>query len=148
MNLADEITINQIRQELISQEDTKNWFSSFPPQYQQEILQWLSYIVIQAGAREEDVALAIVKSKLRPTYTPCVLIGKGRLKEQLVKIVQLPTSEFMKAFLLLMSLFAIADARRYNKYCQDGCSHWWHRDLSDRQTLDEIFHEFQQIVVV
>ena len=29
MNLADEIRINQIKQEFISQEDTKNWFLSF-----------------------------------------------------------------------------------------------------------------------
>ncbi|MDB9511946.1 DUF5958 family protein [Kamptonema animale CS-326] len=148
MNLADQITLNQIRQELISQEDAKNWFLSFPPEEQQEILLRLSYIIIQAGARDEDVSLAISQSKLRPTYTPCVLLGKGRLKEQMVKIVQLPTSEFLKAFLLLMSLFAIADARRYSEYCQDGCSHWWHRDLSDRKTLDEICHEFQQSILV
>ena len=83
MNLADEITINQIKQELISQEDAKNWFLSFPTEYQQEILQRLSYMTLQAGAREEDVSLAITKSKLRATYTPCVLLSKGRLKEQM-----------------------------------------------------------------
>ena len=44
MNLADEITINQIQQELISQEDAKNWFLRFPTEYQQEILQRLSYM--------------------------------------------------------------------------------------------------------
>ena len=58
MNLAVEITINQIQQELISQEDAKNWFLSFPTEYQQEILQRLSYMTLQAGAREEDVSLA------------------------------------------------------------------------------------------
>ena len=34
MNLADEITINQIKQELISQEDAKNWFLSFSTEAQ------------------------------------------------------------------------------------------------------------------
>lgn len=148
MNLADEIKINQIQQELISQEDAKNWFLSFPTAYQQEILQWLSYMVLQAGAREEDVSLAIAKSKLRPTYTPCVLLTRGRLKEQMAKLLKLPPSESIKTFFLLMSLLAIADARRYCKYCHYGCSHWWHRDLSDRKILDEIWREFQQSILV
>lgn len=148
MNLADEIAINQIQQELISQQDATNWFLSFPTQAQQEILQRLSYMAIQAGARETDVSLAIAKSKLRPTYTPCVLLSKGRLKEQMAKLLKLPASEFIKAFFLLISLLAIADARRYSKYCQDGCSHWWHRDLSDRNVLDEIRHEFEQTILV
>ena len=148
MNLADEITINQIKQELISQEDAKNWFLSFSTEAQQEILQRLSYMTLQAGAREEDVSLAIAKSKLRPTYTPCVLLSKERLKEQMAKLLKLPPSEFIKAFFLLISLLAIADARRYCKYCQDGCSHWWHRDLSERKILDEIRHDFQQSILV
>ena len=101
MNLADEITINQIKQELISQEDAKNWFLSFPTEGQQEILQWLSYMTLQARAREEDVSLAIAKSKLRPTYTPCVLLSRGRLKEQMAKLLKLPPSESIKTFFLL-----------------------------------------------
>ncbi|MCW6052758.1 DUF5958 family protein [Lyngbya sp. CCAP 1446/10] len=148
MNLADEIAINQIQQELISQQDATNWFLSFPTETQQDILQRLSYMALQAGARETDVSLAIAKSKFRPTYTPCVLLSKGRLKEQMAKLLKLPDSEFIKAFFLLISLLAIADARRYSKYCQDGCSHWWHRDLSDRNVLDEIRHEFEQTILV
>lgn len=148
MNLSDEIAINQIQQELISQQDATNWFLSFPTETQQDILQRLSYMALQAGAREADVSLAIAKSKLRPTYTPCVLLSKGRLKEQMAKLLKLPASEFIKAFFLLISLLAIADARRYSKYCQDGCSHWWHRDLSDRQVLDEIRCEFEQSILV
>ncbi|MBD0342699.1 MAG: hypothetical protein ICV61_18040, partial [Microcoleus sp. Co-bin12] len=104
MNLADEITLNKIQQELISQEDAKKWFLRFPTEYQQEILQRLSYMTLQAGAREEDVCLAIAKSKLRPTYTPCVLLSRGRLKEQMAKLLKLPPSEFIKTFFLLMSL--------------------------------------------
>jgi len=146
MNLADEITLNKIQQELISQEDAKKWFLRFPTEYQQEILQRLSYMTLQAGAREEDVSLAIAKSKLRPTYTPCVLLSRGRLKEQMAKLLKLPPSESIKTFFLLVSLLAIADARRYCKYCQDGCSHWWHRDLSDRKVLDKIRRELQQSI--
>lgn len=144
MNLDDAITLNQIQQKLISQEDAKNWFLSFPIADRHEILKWLCDMAIQARARDEDISLAITKSKLRPTYTPCVLLSKGRLKEQMVKVLKLPPSEFLKAFVLLVSLLGIADARRYSKDCQDGCSHWWHRDLSDRQILDEIRREFLQ----
>lgn len=144
MNLDDFIILNQIQRELISQEDAKNWFLSFPIADQYEILKWLCDMALQARARDEDVSLAIAKSKLRPTYTPCVLLSKGRLKEQMVKVLKLPPSEFLKSFVLLVSLLGIADARRYSKDCQDGCGHWWHRDLSDRQVLDEIKREFLQ----
>lgn len=148
MNLTDEITINQIQQALISQENAKNWFLSFSIEGLQEILQRLSYMTIQAGAREEDVSLAITKSKLRATYTPCVLLRRGRLKEQMAKLLKLPSSESIKSFFLLISLLAIADARRYDKYCQDGCSHWWHRDLSDRKVVGEIRCKLEQSILV
>jgi len=66
----------------------------------------------------------------------------------MAKLLKLPASESIKTFFLLMSLLAIADARRYSKYCQNGCSHWWHRDLSDRKVLDEIQRDFQQSILV
>lgn len=47
-----------------------------------------------------------------------------------------------------MTLFEIADTRRYNNYCQDGCTHCPHRDLSDRRVLAEIKAEFTEEILV
>ncbi|WP_344358185.1 DUF5958 family protein [Streptomyces gobitricini] len=32
-----------------------------------------------------------------------------------------------QAFRLLIAVLAIADARRRERFCSGGCSHWWHR---------------------
>ncbi len=148
MNFIDEITLNQIRQNLLNKEDAKNWFFNLSIEHQKAILQRLSYLVLQAGTRDGDVNIAIKKSNLRPTYTPCILLSQGRIKEQIAKVLKLPNSEFLKAFILLITLFEIADTRRYNNSCQDGCTHWWHRDLSDRRVLAEIRAEFTQEMLV
>ncbi|MEV5491040.1 DUF5958 family protein [Streptomyces bobili] len=34
--------------------------------------------------------------------------------------------ERRKALRLLIAVLAIADERRRERYCCDGCGHWWH----------------------
>jgi len=62
------------------------------------------------------------------TDTPAVLITRGRIDQQPGKIAGLaPLDERRTAFRLLIAVLAIADARRRERYCSDGCGHWWHR---------------------
>ncbi|WP_330239215.1 DUF5958 family protein [Streptomyces sp. NBC_00525] len=57
-----------------------------------------------------------------------MLISRGRVDEQLGKIAGLtPLDERRKAFRLLIAVLSIADARRRERFCFGGCSHWWHR---------------------
>ncbi|MFB9577817.1 DUF5958 family protein [Streptomyces yanii] len=68
------------------------------------------------------------RADLRPTHTPAVLITRGRINDQLGKIASLtPRDERRKAFRLLVAVLAIADGRRRERYCSNGCGHWWHR---------------------
>ena len=46
-------------------------------------------------------------------------------------MISLPEPERDKAFRLFLALFSLADERRRKTECASGCSHWWHRDLSD-----------------
>ncbi|WP_331737521.1 DUF5958 family protein (plasmid) [Streptomyces sp. NBC_00984] len=70
----------------------------------------------------------IRRAGLRPTHTSAVLITRGRINDQLGKIASLtPRDERRKAFRLLVAVLAIADGRRREHYCSDGCGHWWHR---------------------
>jgi hypothetical protein len=110
-------------------EDGKDWFQDLSPEKQLEVLREISVYIQQAGAREADVPEAIEKAKIKKTFTPCVILQNGRLKMQLSKVLNLPTAEYTKAFLLLLSLLSIADKRRRNNQCKDGCSHWWHQPL-------------------
>nr|WTB36226.1 DUF5958 family protein [Streptomyces sp. NBC_00830] len=38
-----------------------------------------------------------------------------------------PHEERLKSFRLLIAVLAVADGRRRERFCSDGCSHGWHR---------------------
>ncbi|MET8330800.1 DUF5958 family protein [Streptomyces sp. NPDC005181] len=75
---------------------------------------------------ERDVILNELAQELRPTHTPAVLITRGRIDQQLGKIACLtPPDERRKEFRLLIAILAIADERRRERFCSDGCSTRW-----------------------
>ncbi|MGW2378501.1 DUF5958 family protein [Kitasatospora sp. NPDC001683] len=55
-----------------------------------------------------------------------MLVTRGRLTEQLTKIIHLPQDERIKSFRLLVALLGVADERRRVRFCASGCRHGWH----------------------
>ncbi|MFF1896216.1 DUF5958 family protein [Streptomyces sp. NPDC058206] len=103
-------------------------FDALGPEEQSEALLFLCHHCVQARVVVEDGPESIRRAGLRPTHTPAVLITRGRIEHQLGKIASLtPLDERRKAFRLLVAVFAIADGRRRERFCSDGCGHWWHR---------------------
>lgn len=138
MNIHDELFLNHVAQGIVTSKAGEEWFSSLAVDGQQETLRWIANMSVQAGARTEDAGAAIKESGLKPTHTPCVLLSRDNLSVQLAKIVNLPSAEFLEAYKLLMPLFRIADSRRHQTQCAKGCLHWWHRDLSNADVVEEI----------
>ncbi|MEV4742515.1 DUF5958 family protein [Streptomyces sp. NPDC049555] len=104
------------------------WFNGLNPVAQAKILRHLAQYCIQARPAAEDRTEGIRRAGLRTTHTPAVLITRGRIDQQLGKIACLtPLDERRKAFRLLIAILAIADQRRRERICLDGCSHWWHK---------------------
>ncbi|MFF3787586.1 DUF5958 family protein [Streptomyces sp. NPDC001933] len=100
------------------------WFDALDPEKQSEALLFLRHHCVQARAVAEDGLEGIRRAGLRPTHTPAVLITRGRINDQLGKIASLtPRDERRKAFRLLVAVLAIADGRRRERYCSDGCGH-------------------------
>nr|WP_254211977.1 DUF5958 family protein [Streptomyces sp. ADI95-16] len=98
-----------------------------PAENQFEVLRDLCGHCMQARATEEDGPKSVRRAGLRPTYTPAVLITRGQLNVQLAKIINLPQDERVKAFRLLVALLGVADERRRERFCADGCGHAWHQ---------------------
>ncbi|NUL07911.1 hypothetical protein HRW07_32835 [Streptomyces lunaelactis] len=96
-----------------------------------EVLRDIAGFCIQARATIEDGPESIRRAEIRPTHTPVVLITRGRLTEQLTKIINLPQDERIKAFRLLVALLGVADERRRARLCADGCGHPWHHWATD-----------------
>ncbi|MER6154155.1 DUF5958 family protein [Streptomyces sp. NPDC001868] len=139
---ARDIMLNELAQGLRPMSQGIAWFDALGPEEQSEALRFLCHHCVQARAVAEDGPEGIRRAGLRPTHTPAVLITRGRMDHQLWKIAALtPDDERRKAFRLLVAVLAIADGRRRERYCADGCGHWWHRlsaaDLSSASTPDE-----------
>ncbi|MFC8274303.1 DUF5958 family protein [Streptomyces sp. NPDC057271] len=126
-----DVLLNELAQGLRPMSEGIGWFDVLGQEEQSEVLLFLRHHCVQARAVSKDAPESIRRAGLRPTHTPAVLISRGRIDEQLGKIAGLaPLDERRKAFRLLISVLAIADARRRERDCSGGCSHWWHK-LSD-----------------
>ncbi|MGW9032262.1 DUF5958 family protein [Streptomyces sp. NPDC055722] len=88
---------------------------------QRLVLPELVQFCLQARAIEADVEEAIERSGIRRTYTPAVMLSRWRLN-----MSALPPFDRARAFPLLLALFAVADTRRRERHCADGCTHEWH----------------------
>lgn len=121
-----DLQINKIAQGIIEFRDGIDWFVGCKRKSKKEILQSLSCFLAQVHPTRDEVCAGIELSVLKPTYTPCVLIMKKPFKEALGKILMLPESEWEKSFILLISILGIADKRRRETDCCNGCTHEWH----------------------
>ncbi|MFE3557818.1 DUF5958 family protein [Streptomyces sp. NPDC059193] len=122
-----DLILNELAQGLRPMPHGMEWFDGLSPEEQSETLLFLRHYCEQARAGEEDGPESIRRSGLRPTHTPAVLLVRGPINHQLGKIVSLaPLDERRKAFRLLVALLGVADERRREHFCADGCGHWWH----------------------
>lgn len=122
------ITLNELAQQLRPMSQGIEWFENLSAEEQSNTLRLLSQFCVQARATAEDGPESIRRAGLRATHTPAVLITRGRIDQQLGKIAGLtPRNERLKSFRLLIAVLAVADERRRERFCSDGCGHSWHR---------------------
>ncbi|MFJ7281002.1 DUF5958 family protein [Kitasatospora sp. NPDC098663] len=128
-----EIILNELAQGLRPMSEGIEWFEGLAADEQFVALRDAAGYCLQARATVDDGAESVRRSDVRPTHTPAVLITRGRLTEQLTKIINLPEDERVKAFRLLVALLGVADERRRERQCADGCTHAWHQLTPGRQ---------------
>lgn len=137
MKLEDEILVNKFGQGLVAIEQLKEWFGLLEVLKQKEFLKEFLYLIIQSKPKKEDIEPAIIDSRLKSTFTPCVLLKKGLANHDLEKLVNLPENELTKTFVLLLSLFKIAYNRRFTVE-KNNPDKWWYWDLSDSEKVEII----------
>lgn len=123
--LSDEILINKYGQELLSIDPLVEKFTALDVNDRSIIMNEIINLIIQSKPKGEDIIYAISDSKLKPTYTPCVLLKKGVTYNNLLRIVSLPEHEFRKSLILLLNLFKIAYQRRFKKEKNNPVK-WWY----------------------
>jgi hypothetical protein len=130
------VILNELAQGLRPMSWGVEWFEGLTAEEQSDALLDLYGYCMQAGATVEDGPESVRLAGIRPTHTPAVLITRGRLREQLWKVINAPQDERVKAFRLLVALLTIADQRRRERQCADGCSHAWHQLGTSRGPMD------------
>lgn len=121
-----QLTINKIAQGVITLEEGLAWFDSSDSESRLEIMGSLDLCIHQSHPNREDIERGIQLSGLKETYSPCVLIRKKHINEARAKVLAMPELDQRRAFILFVSVFGVADKRRRETQCKDGCKHEWH----------------------
>lgn len=137
--IDEEIFINQFVQQLHSSEVMEAWFSDRDHAEKREVILNLLNMVVQAHPTDEEIELAA--RKLGKENSPSAVKLMNKRKPYCTygyELADLPEKELKTGFLLLLTILSMADSRRRATECKDGCSHWWHKDLSDEATVQGI----------
>jgi hypothetical protein len=119
--------LNRVAQGCLPFADAVRWFESLPDAEQPSWLRTIALMCHQTHPLGEEIDPAITLADLKPTFTPCVMVRAAMQPERaLYRIAALPADERQKAFRLLFALYCIADTRRRQTQCKNGCSHEWH----------------------
>jgi len=123
----DAMMLNRVAQGRLPFTDAVRWFESLPEVEQPGWLRTVALMCHQAHPCGEEIDPAITLAELKPTFTPCVMVRSAVQPEHaLNRIADLPADERQKAFRLMFALYCIADTRRRQTQCKNGCSHEWH----------------------
>lgn len=119
--------LNRVAQDRLPFAEAVRWFESLPETEQQKWLRTVALMCHQAHPHSEEIDPAISLAGLKPTFTPCVMIRAAvRPEHALDRMADLPAEERQKAFRLMFALYCVADTRRRQTQCKNGCSHEWH----------------------
>jgi hypothetical protein len=140
MELRTELLLNKYGQGIVDISELILIFNNYNILNKKEFLNELLFMIQQSKPLETDVEIAISNSKLRSTYTPCVLLKKGIDMNNLTKIINLPEDELEKVFILLTELFKIGYNRRFFLERNDP-NKWWYWDLTDKNNIDKILEK-------
>lgn len=133
MELAQEILINQYAQGIVPVETLLDNYRIFDMVEKEMYLKYLVFLIVQSKCTDSDILPAIENSRLKKTYTPCVLLEKGGTKyHSLKKITSLPDYELDKVLVLFLNLFKIGYDRRFRQE-KNNPNKWWYWDLSDTE---------------
>lgn len=137
MTIDQEIEINLFAQDLIDIKHLRFIFNDLNMETKKIYLERLILLITQSKVLEIDIDSAIIKSKLKSTFTPCVILKRGLTKSNFNKIINLPNNELDKVFLLLVYLFKIAYNRRFELE-KNNPTKWWYWDFSDDENLRKL----------
>ena len=123
-----DVLLNRLAQDATPQVAGSTWFEQATPADRAAALERLALFCWQAHPTATEVEVAVGRSGLKKTHTPCVMLLSAQTLGQhpFRRVAQLPANEQAKAFALLLAVLGVADSRRRQVHCTGGCTHEWH----------------------
>ncbi len=122
----EEIIINKIAQDKLDFDKGVKWFEELVDDRKKEVIEKLTVFIKQSHPTKESIDSGLDSVPIKPTMTPMIILRTKELKIALDKIKALPKDEWNKAFVTMLSVFKVADTKRRETFCKDGCTHEWH----------------------
>ncbi|WP_051838073.1 DUF5958 family protein [Streptomyces sp. NRRL F-2580] len=118
-----ERVVNEVAQELRTLDEGAAWFSGLCSADRRQVLREVGGYAMQAHITAADGRAGVARSGVKPTANPAVMICMDPPRSG---SSGLPADEHVKAFRVLVSVFAVADTRRRETYGKGACGHAWH----------------------
>lgn len=143
LTIHDLILINQYSQELVKKQTLGAWFDSFSEQDKKDIIKLIWQLALQAQLTENDIHDVVIESKIKKTLNPVkMLLGKKYpFSQRGYNLMDLDGIVLNQAFYLLLECLKYADKRRKRNEEPLRCNHWWHRDLSNSDVVNQIISD-------
>lgn len=138
LSIDEAILLNQFTQGLHSIESMEKWFLLYSESDKRDVLFNLLNMVIQSHATPDEILFSAKSIRKERSPSTVKLLNPRKPYERFGwEICLLPEPELLNGFTILLSTLAISDNRR--KACEEfPCNHWWHKDLSDENYLEEL----------
>lgn len=118
-----ELVANEVAQGLRTLDDGTAWFSGLSLPQRERALRQVAGYAMQAHITAADGRVGVARSGVKATANPCVMICMDPPR---YGFAGLPADEHVRAFRVLVSVFAVADTRRRETHCRGTCGHSWH----------------------
>ncbi|EGO63826.1 DUF5958 family protein [Acetonema longum] len=137
LTLPKLILLNQYVQGVANREDIFPWYSSLDENSKQIIVKEIWILATQAKVLEDDLITATAEAGLKPTHNSVQMlkINKMPFHRRGYELANLKGTVLDQAFLLVLECFVLAERRRKELEEPDKCTHWWHKDLSDKNVI-------------
>ena len=144
MTIDEAIFLNQFSQGLHSLDEMNDWFEKYDIENKRNVMADLFYMVLQAHPDYDDIESAALFLKKSRTSSAVMLLNRNKPFSKFgYKICDLPEKELINGFDILLLVLSRADNRRKSRENPGECSHWWHKDLSDKKYVETLTKKFR-----
>lgn len=121
-----DVILNEFAQGLRDMSEAASWFEDLSVKDKSLCMAHLQFYVAQAHPTAREFEKAVTKSE--SNAIPVVVKFRNEGVSSAIHHVRglISPDIAVQTFLLFLHLLKIADTRRRETDCADGCSHWWH----------------------